>query len=74
MPYMKHNLGRATVEKLQFINYEDVLGIAHSEGYSSIVVPGQGGGGMPGGAGGPMSGGGHAHFGAEPKQASMTIS
>ena len=41
MPYMKHKAPSA-VKALKFIPFEDVLGVAHEQGYSSIVVPGSG--------------------------------
>jgi len=40
-PYMKYK-APSTVKSLKFIPLEDVLGIAHEQGYSSIVVPGSG--------------------------------
>jgi U3 small nucleolar RNA-associated protein 7 len=40
---MKHRLpNRSPVNVVQFLPYEDVLGISHDFGYSSIVVPGSG--------------------------------
>lgn len=43
---MKHRLGGAakggTIHGLQFVPYEDVLGLVHDSGYSSILVPGSG--------------------------------
>jgi len=44
MPYMKHRLPQRHmgIHSLQFVPYEDVLGIAHDQGYSSILVPGAG--------------------------------
>ena len=39
---MKHKIDGASVHKLQFVPFEDVLGIGHSNGYSSIVIPGCG--------------------------------
>jgi U3 small nucleolar RNA-associated protein 7 len=45
-PYMKHrvnvNQQRPQVTRVRFIPYEDVLGVSHDLGYSSIVVPGAG--------------------------------
>jgi len=42
-PYMTHRLpGAARVTALDFRPYEDVLGIGHSEGVQTIVVPGAG--------------------------------
>ena len=42
-PYMKHQLsGLGPIESLRFRPYEDVVGIGHTRGISSIVVPGSG--------------------------------
>jgi U3 small nucleolar RNA-associated protein 7 len=42
-PYMSHNLpGRGPVESLRFRPFEDVCGIGHAKGFSSIVIPGCG--------------------------------
>ena len=42
-PYMKHQIsGRGPMESLRFRPYEDVVGIGHAGGVSSIVVPGSG--------------------------------
>lgn len=41
-PYMRQTLHGKTIEQTQFVPFEDVLGIAHTGGYSSIVVPGAG--------------------------------
>ena len=38
---MKHT-DVAPIRSAQFIPFEDVLGLAHEEGYSSIVIPGSG--------------------------------
>ncbi|XP_043938107.1 WD repeat-containing protein 46 [Protopterus annectens] len=40
-PYMCHTV-RQTIHGLQFCPYEDVLGIGHGEGFSSMLVPGAG--------------------------------
>lgn len=43
MPYMKHKVAQGSqVSSLKFIPYEDVLGVGHYQGYSSIVIPGSG--------------------------------
>jgi len=42
-PYMKHTIkGKASGSKLKFVPYEDFMGVGHSNGFSSIVVPGSG--------------------------------
>eukprot|EP01065_Artemidia_motanka_P000281 TRINITY_DN10115_c0_g1_i1.p1 TRINITY_DN10115_c0_g1~~TRINITY_DN10115_c0_g1_i1.p1 ORF type:complete len:628 (+),score=195.50 TRINITY_DN10115_c0_g1_i1:59-1885(+) len=41
-PYMTHYTGRDEVAKLRFCPYEDFLGVGHSNGFSSLVVPGAG--------------------------------
>ena len=41
-PYLVHKMQRRTIHSLQFCPHEDVLGIGHDEGFSSIVVPGSG--------------------------------
>ena len=41
MPYMKHKAPSA-VRTLKFVPFEDVMAIAHDQGYSQIVVPGTG--------------------------------
>lgn len=38
---MKHKAS-SVVSSVKFLPYEDVLGIGHANGYSSIVVPGAG--------------------------------
>ena len=43
MPYMKHRLSSGSqVSSIKFSPYEDVLGVGHSQGYSSLVIPGSG--------------------------------
>lgn len=43
MPYMKHRLSSGSqVSNIMFSPYEDVLGVGHSQGYSSLVIPGSG--------------------------------
>ena len=40
-PYMKHRVHR-TIKDIHFVPYEDVMGIGHASGFSSILVPGCG--------------------------------
>jgi U3 small nucleolar RNA-associated protein 7 len=39
---MSHTLLEGVLEGLRFCPYEDVLGIGHSAGLSTILVPGMG--------------------------------
>ena len=42
-PYMKHQLsGKGPLESLRFRPFEDVCGIGHAKGISSVVIPGSG--------------------------------
>ena len=41
-PYMRHRLTGQQVEKVRFAPFEDFLGVGHSGGFSSVVVPGSG--------------------------------
>jgi len=41
-PYMEHTVPKARVHDLHFVPYDDVLGIGHTAGVSSILVPGSG--------------------------------
>ena len=41
-PYMKHQLSGKGAESLRFRPFEDVCGIGHTMGISSIVIPGSG--------------------------------
>lgn len=41
-PYLSHRNQSMAVRDIHFCPYEDVLGIAHSHGFSSILVPGSG--------------------------------
>ena len=43
-PYMNHNILLGVMEGFRFCPYEDVLGIGHSAGVSTILVPGGWGG------------------------------
>ncbi len=38
--YLKHRLNSSSIQNLQFCPYEDVLGIGHTNGISSILIPG----------------------------------
>merc|ERR1712028_232841 len=41
-PYMRHELRGPVVQDIHFCPFDDVLGIGHSEGISSALVPGSG--------------------------------
>ena len=43
-PYMKHNFvnNKIKVKQMQFVNFEDFLGVGTNFGFSSLVVPGSG--------------------------------
>ena len=38
--YLRHRMKNPSIQTLQFCPYEDVLGIGHGSGISSILVPG----------------------------------
>ncbi|XP_046339144.2 WD repeat-containing protein 46-like [Haliotis rufescens] len=40
-PYMQHRIP-SSIRGVQFCPYEDVLGVSHSEGFASLLVPGSG--------------------------------
>lgn len=41
-PYMEHKLPGALIQDMHFCPFDDVLGIGHSDGFSSVIVPGSG--------------------------------
>lgn len=41
-PYLRHKVLLGSVEKIRFCPYEDILGIGHSSGVSTMLVPGSG--------------------------------
>lgn len=41
-PYLSHLVAGSTVRECRFAPFEDVLGIGHAKGFSSILVPGAG--------------------------------
>lgn len=40
-PYLKHNVGNV-IANVSFCNYEDVLGVGHHMGFTSLLTPGSG--------------------------------
>ena len=42
MPYMKHVIPGTDISSIKFCPYEDVLGVGHSKGFSSLIIPGSG--------------------------------
>lgn len=42
LPYMKHVIPGADITSIRFCPFEDVLGIGHSKGFSSLIIPGAG--------------------------------
>lgn len=38
--YLKHRLNNASIQNVQFCPFEDVLGVGHANGISSLLVPG----------------------------------
>ena len=41
-PYMRHAVPGRAIHRARFRPYEDVLGLGHAQGISSIVIPGAG--------------------------------
>lgn len=41
-PYMSHLVAGSIIENAQFCPFEDVLGVGHSKGISSLLIPGSG--------------------------------
>jgi len=41
-PYMKHMFGGRSVESVRFCPFEDILGVGHSHGFGSVLIPGAG--------------------------------
>ena len=39
-PYLKHSVNKS-INDIHFVPFEDVMGIGHSAGFSSILVPGE---------------------------------
>lgn len=42
MPYMKHVIPGSQISAIKFCPYEDVLGVGHSKGFTSLIIPGSG--------------------------------
>lgn len=41
-PYMSHEIPSSTVSSLKFCPYEDILGVGHANGFTSLIIPGSG--------------------------------
>lgn len=41
-PYMTHLLPGSKIENIRYVPYEDILGVGHSKGVSSLIIPGSG--------------------------------
>lgn len=41
-PYMTHLLPGSKIEKVKYVPFEDILGVGHSKGLSSLIIPGAG--------------------------------
>lgn len=41
-PYMTHLLPGSKVEKIKYVPFEDILGVGHTKGVSSLIIPGAG--------------------------------
>ncbi|CUM64962.1 uncharacterized protein PRCAT00002580001 [Priceomyces carsonii] len=41
-PYMNHLIPSSRVEKLKFLPFEDIIGVGHQKGFSSLIIPGSG--------------------------------
>lgn len=41
-PYMNHLIPGSKVEKQKFVPFEDILGVGHQQGFSSLIIPGSG--------------------------------
>ena len=41
-PYLRHDLKGSQVRSIRFRPFEDILGVGHDNGFSSLIVPGSG--------------------------------
>lgn len=42
LPYMNHLLPGSRIEKIKYVPFEDILGVGHQKGVSSLIIPGAG--------------------------------
>lgn len=41
-PYMNHMIPGSRIEKIKYVPFEDILGVGHQKGMSSLIIPGAG--------------------------------
>ncbi|KAI0461987.1 hypothetical protein LJB42_004592 [Komagataella kurtzmanii] len=41
-PYMTHQIRGSRVQSTKFVPFEDILGVGHASGFSSLIIPGAG--------------------------------
>jgi len=53
-PYMQHFVSGNMIEQIRFCPFEDVVGVGHANGFSSIIIPGSGEPNIDSNAGNPF--------------------